>query len=199
MSQHSESSTIRYYDEHAEEYVGNTFGVDMGPLYQPFLELLPDGGSILDAGCGSGRDTRAFLDLGYRVTAIDASVKMVEATKRLTRQPVRQLTLQALDYSAEFDGIWACASLLHVPLAELDDVLTKFGTALCPEGVCYLSFKEGDGERTDGDRLFTDVTEKELQEKLRQQASFKVVQIWTTRDRRPGQSQSWVNALARKE
>jgi SAM-dependent methyltransferase len=199
MSQHSESSTIRYYDDHADEYVSGTADVDMESLYQPFLELVAEGGSILDAGCGSGRDTKAFLDRGYRVSAIDGSVKMVEATKRLTGQSASQLRFQDLASEDEFDGIWACASLLHVSRAELDDVLARFVTALRPGGICYLSFKEGDGERSEGERQFTDFTEDDLREKLKRHKSLDVVRTWITNDLRPGRSnERWVNALVRK-
>lgn len=198
MSQRSESSTVRYYDDHAEEYVGGTIGVVMDTLYQPFLECLPKGGTILDAGCGSGRDTKAFLDLGYCVSAIDASTKMVEATNRLAGQIAKQQKIQELDFTEEFDGIWACASLLHVALAELDDVLARIGTALRPYGVCYLSFKEGVGERMEGNRLFIDFTEDKLRERLRRQSSLKIVRTWITSDIRPEHSERWVNALVRK-
>jgi hypothetical protein len=58
--------------------------------------------------------------------------------------------LQEIEYQNEFDGVWACASLLHVPRKEIDDVLERIILALRPEGICYLSFKEGDGERLQG-------------------------------------------------
>ncbi len=199
MSQLSEVPTIRFYDDHADEYVSGTVGVDMESLYRPFLELVPEGGLILDAGCGSGRDTKAFVDRGYRVTAIDASAKMVEATERLTGQPAKQMRFQGLEDQNEFDAIWACASLLHVSRAELGGVLKRFVAALRPGGVCYLSFKEGDGERTERDRLFTDFTESSLLAQLDQQPSVEVVRIWITNDLRPGRSEErWVNALVRK-
>ena len=134
MSQLSETSTIRFYDNHADEYVSGTVGVDMESLYRPFLELVPEGGMILDAGSGSGRDTKAFLDRGYRVTAIDASANMVEATTRRTGQPAKQMRFQGLEDRNEFDAIWACASVLHVSLDELDDVLERFAAALRPGG-----------------------------------------------------------------
>lgn len=198
MNQRSESSTVRYYDDHAEEYVSGTVGVDMETLYQRFLEYVPKGGTILDAGCGSGRDTKAFASRGYRVAAIDASAKMVEATGRLVGQPAKQLKLQELDTTNAFDGIWASASLLHVPIAELDDVMARFAAALHSGGTCYLSFKEGVGERMEGDRLFVDFTEDGLRDRLRRQPSFVIVRTWITTDFRPGRSERWVNALVRK-
>jgi SAM-dependent methyltransferase len=199
MSQHSEARTIRFYDDHTDEYVSGTVDVDMESLYRPFLELVPEGGKILDAGCGSGRDTKALLDRGYQVTAIDASANMVEATTRLTGQPAKQMRFQGLEDQNEFDAIWACASLLHVSLDEFDEVLERFAVALRPGGICYLSFKEGDSERTEGGRLFTDFTESSLRAKLEQQPSFVAVCIWITNDLRPGRSEErWANALVRK-
>lgn len=199
MSQHSEASTIRYYDDHTEEYVSATAGVDMETLYRPFLELVPEGGTILDAGCGPGRDTRAFVGRGYSVRSIDASAKMVEATTQLTGQSAQQLQFQELDFTDAFDGIWACASLLHVPLAELDDVFARFATALHPGGTCYLSFKEGVGERMEGDRLFVDFTEDALRDRLKRQPLVKIVRTWISNDLIPGRSERWVNAIIERK
>jgi 2-polyprenyl-3-methyl-5-hydroxy-6-metoxy-1,4-benzoquinol methylase len=71
-----------YYDDHADQFVRGTLAVDMAELYKPFLEHVPAGGRILDAGCGSGRDTRAFLAQGYEVVAMDARRRW---SKRLRR------------------------------------------------------------------------------------------------------------------
>lgn len=192
------SETIRYYDEHAEEFVRGTVSVDMEPLHGLFLAMLPETGTILDAGCGSGRDSKAFLDRGYSVTAIDASEKMVEATANLTGLVARRLQFQQMEFDNEFDGIWACASLLHVPRAEIGTVLNAFARALRPNGVCYLSFKEGDGERVQDGRLFTDFTESGLKAVLAHHSELEVVRIWTTEDARPDRADQWVNALVRK-
>ncbi len=199
MNQRSEASTIRYYDDHTEEYVSATAGVDMETLYRPFLELMPEGGTILDAGCGSGRDTKAFADRGYCVRSIDASAKMVAATTQLTGQPAQQLQFQELDFTDAFDGIWACASLLHVPLTVLDDVLTRFATSLHPGGICYLSFKEGFGERMEGDRIFVDFTEDALRDRLKRQQLVEILRTWITNDLRPGRSERWVNAIVERK
>jgi 2-polyprenyl-3-methyl-5-hydroxy-6-metoxy-1,4-benzoquinol methylase len=193
------SETIRYYDEHADEFVRGTVGVDMESLHGPFLAMLPETGTILDAGCGSGRDSKAFLDRGYSVTAIDASEKMVEATANLTGLVARRLQFQQMEFDNKFDGIWACASLLHVPRAEIGTVLNAFARALRPNGVCYLSFKEGDGERVQDGRLFTDFTESGLKAVLAHCSELEVVRIWTTQDARPDRADQWVNALVRKQ
>ena len=193
------SETIRYYDEHADEFVRGTVSVDMEPLHGLFLAMLPETGTILDAGCGSGRDSKIFLDRGYSVTAIDASEKMVEATANLTGLVARRLQFQQMEFDNKFDGIWACASLLHVPRAEIDTILNAFARALRPNGVCYLSFKEGDGERVQDGRLFTDFTESGLKAVLAHCSELEVVRIWTTQDARPDRADQWVNALVRKQ
>ena len=198
MSQHSDS-TIRYYDDHADQYVQDTVGVEMQPLYVPFLELISPGGKILDAGCGSGRDSKAFKDRGFVVTAIDASENMANHASRLLEQPVSVVRLQDVAFTSEFDGIWACASLLHVPRHEIDDVLLRLIRALKPHGVCFLSFKEGDGERQDGGRYFNDLQLESLERLLVGHSEIEVVRLWTTCDVRPDQQQvRWVNGMFRR-
>ncbi|MCD8151513.1 MAG: class I SAM-dependent methyltransferase [Clostridiales bacterium] len=105
---------MSYYDEHAEEYCAATIDADMSFCRDKFMACLPAGAHILDAGCGSGRDSKAFMDNGFAVTAMDASEKMCTEAKKLLRQDVLQISFEKMNFQNEFDGIWACASLLHV-------------------------------------------------------------------------------------
>src|SRR5215471_3039377 len=162
------TSTVGYYDAHAAEFCENTVSLDMTELYAPFLRDIPAGGRILDAGCGSGRDSLAFLRKGYHVVSIDASAEMVNAATKLTGQEARILRFDALDFESEFDGIWACASLLHVARQELSPVLARLTRALKPNGVLYISFKYGDCERMEGGRFFDDLNETLLSAVLSQ-------------------------------
>ena len=73
---------MNYYDENGEDFFNGTVDTDMSSHYDKFLALIPNNGSILDAGCGSGRDTLKFKSLGYDVTAIDGSEKMCELASR---------------------------------------------------------------------------------------------------------------------
>ena len=185
------AETTAYYDTHAAEFCENTVSVDMSELYTPFLREMPPGCRILDAGCGSGRDSVAFLKKGYKVVSFDASPEMVTAATKLTGQTARVLTFDALDYDSEFEGIWACASLLHVAGRDLESALARLSKALKPNGVLYLSFKYGDGERMDGGRFFNDLTEELLKVEIAQHPQLELVQVWTTedlrKDRRGGQ------------
>jgi 2-polyprenyl-3-methyl-5-hydroxy-6-metoxy-1,4-benzoquinol methylase len=119
-----------YYQQHADTFFDDTVEVDMTPLYGRFLPLLADGAAILDAGCGSGRDALAFAMLGYSVTAFDASPALVALAENHSGRAVHCLRFQDITWQAQFDGIWACASLLHVPTAELPEVMDRSGDSL---------------------------------------------------------------------
>ncbi|MEO8593064.1 MAG: class I SAM-dependent methyltransferase [Candidatus Solibacter sp.] len=188
-----------YYDEHAADFVEHTLTVDMTRLYEPFLEHIPMGGRILDAGCGSGRDTRAFLAQGYEVVAMDASAKMVEAAAALTGQPVLHTRFQEIEWIEDFDGIWACASLLHVPRAEIGDVWRRLIRALKPSAVGFMSFKKGKGESLRNGRFFNDYDEQELRALIEQQEALNLLRLWITGDVRKGREQEqWINAVVRR-
>ena len=196
----SRPATIAYYDDHAEEFISGTFDVDMADLYRPFLEYMPQGGRILDAGCGSGRDSLAFLRLGYEVVSIDASERMVEATRSVTGGDVQQMTFESVDFEHEFDAIWACASLLHVPRKKLGGVFVVLGKALKPDGILYLSFKHGNGERTENGRYFNDLDEVALRSLFASECRLEIVKLWISEDVRNERrgNHKWLNALARR-
>lgn len=201
MKPHSDiaDQTIRYYDRNADTFYDETVAVDMSELYAPFLELLPKGGKILDAGCGSGRDSLYFLQQGFDVTAIDASAEMVRKASELTKLNVLQRTFTESEWIAEFDGIWACASLLHLPKNKLGNVFNILLKALKTKGVIYASFKTGTGEATENGRFFSYYSEGELRSILQKVGSNKILKCWASEDvRRSHQSQSWLNLLLKR-
>jgi superfamily II DNA or RNA helicase/HKD family nuclease/protein-L-isoaspartate O-methyltransferase/SOS-response transcriptional repressor LexA len=190
--------TTHYYNQHAEAFFQSTIDVDMGPLHARFLQHVQAGGRILDAGCGSGRDAKAFQDLGHAVDAFDASTELARLASQHLGQPVAVHGFLDLDAHQVYDGVWACASLLHVPEAEVPTALHKLWAALKPNGVLYVSFKLGQGERVQGERHFTDVSEAQLQAWTAKLADLAHTEIWLTEDRRPGRCEQWVNGLFRK-
>ena len=121
--------TIDYYNKHAEEFTASTFEVDMESLYKPFLAELQEGAKILDVGCGSGRDTLAFKNKGYQVDAIDYSEELVKKASLLTGIPIKWQSFYEVDDYEAYDGIWACASLLHCERSRLAEVLEKNGSS----------------------------------------------------------------------
>ena len=190
--------TMTYYQRNAQTFFDATVGVDMTSLYAPFLRLVAPGGCVLDAGCGSGRDAKAFSALGYQVEAFDASAEMVELAAAYTGLPVRQMTFNALEAVGRYDGIWSCASLLHLPQSELPEAMRRLARALKPGGVWYLSFKYGVSEREKEGRHFTDLDEAGLQTLVSPLPQVSIVEQWTTQDKRPDRYEVWLNALLRK-
>jgi SAM-dependent methyltransferase len=170
----------------------------MSDVQSRFLTFVPAGGRILDAGCGSGRDSKAFLDAGYDVVSFDASEEMCRRASEYIGKPALNMRFEDVAYEAEFDGIWACASLLHVPVEELPDVLKKMGRALKPGGVMYASFKYGEGTVFRGERQFSDFTEVSIVP-LFEQAGFEIVSNIVGSDSRPGrEDEKWVNVIGKK-
>ena len=190
--------TIDYYNKHAEEFTASTFEVDMESLYQPFLAELPEGARILDVGCGSGRDTLAFKNKGYQVDAIDYSEELVKKATRLTGIPIKLKSFYEVDDYEAYDGIWACASLLHCERSRLAGVLEKMVQALKPNGVIYMSFKYGDSDRDQDGRQFTDLDENQAEALLEQFDNVQHIQQWVTLDQRPDRQEKWLNLLWKK-
>lgn len=217
-----------YYRQNAQRFFTDTASVDMSALYPYFVACLPPGARILDAGCGSGRDVKAFGEMGFDVEAFDASAELVALACQLSGKPVVQMRFQDVDAVEKYDGIWCCASLLHVSDAELPEVMTKLAIALKPGGVWYLSFKHGHGEREKDGRRFTDMDAAGLQKQvegintvggdilakntmgIRKEAgvedvtgnrfALETAKIWQTGDVRVGRSdEAWLNAIIRKK
>lgn len=191
--------TLHYYQNHAQDFFDGTVNVDMTALYNAFTQHLPHGAQVLDAGCGSGRDAKAFHEMGYQVDAFDASSAMVELARQHTGLPVQLKTFSEIDCKALFDGIWCCASLLHVPSSELPAVMQKLADALKPGGVWYVSFKYGNGERVQGERRFTDLDKEGLRQLLKSIQGLDIVAQWTSYDNRPARAELWLNGVLRKE
>ncbi|EPF2489818.1 class I SAM-dependent methyltransferase [Acinetobacter baumannii] len=190
--------TIDYYNKHAEEFTASTFEVDMESLYRPFLAELLESTRILDVGCGSGRDTLAFKNKGYQVDAIDYSEELVKKASRLTGIPIKLKSFYEIDDYEAYDGIWACASLLHCERNHLKEVIGKLVSALKPNGVLYMSFKYGNGDREKDGRQFTDLDEVQAKALLEQFDNVQQIQQWITVDKRPDRQEKWLNLLLRK-
>ena len=193
-------STRDYYERNAEDYFTTTVNAKLSTAYRLFLGSLPKNARILDAGCGSGRDTAVFLRRGYDVSAFDASAAFCRLSSRLTGVSTRQLRFQEFDEIEQYDGIWACASLLHVPRVELLDCISRLVGALKPGGVMYVSFKHGSGERFAPEgRFFTDLTPDDLQSLLDELGGTGTEQLWVTAGTDVcGDPTRWVNAVVRK-
>ncbi len=187
--------TIQFYQDNADEFFEGTVNVDMSNIYQHFTKDLNKGALILDAGCGSGRDSKAFIDMGYAVDAFDASSELVYRASEYTGLEVNHGLFNDVDKAEEYDAIWCCASLLHVPEIELPETLSKLANALKTSGVWYVSFKYGDSQREKDGRSFTDINEQRLAELVSSLSNIDVSSTWTTEDNRPDRNEKWLNAI----
>lgn len=191
--------TIQYYDNNAEAFVENTVNANMTDLYDFFYKYVKPGSHILDLGCGSGRDSKWFIDNGYTVIAIDGSKELCEKASKYIGQPVRQLMFQELDYENEFDGVWACSSLLHLKMEELPQVFEKIYRSLNKNGILYCSFKYGtfSGERNE--RYFSDLTEETIKKIIQSIDGLEIVETKITSDVRVGrEDEKWLNVIIKK-
>ncbi len=193
------NTTLDYYNNNAENFFANTVDADMSVLREKFLSRLRPGARILDAGCGSGRDAKAFHDQGFTVEAFDASPALVKLATEYCGFEIKLGKFSELSAFSSFDGIWSCASLLHLPADEIPVALNGLWHALRPGGSFYLSFKLGSGERFQDGRHFTDVDETTLRNWLIALSDQVSIEIWQSKDARTEKSGQWVNAIVTKE
>ena len=193
------STTLNYYNQNADSFIQGTVSVDFSQVQDKFLERLNVGDYILDFGCGSGRDTKYFLKKGMVVDAIDGSVNLCKLASEYTGIKVRNILFQELDEQEKYDGIWACASILHLSKEELSVVLDKMIAALKKNGIIYTSFKYGDFEGERNGRYFTDFTVESFKEFIENVDSVKIEEYWITGDVRQGRGEEkWLNLILRK-
>ena len=191
--------SYQYYNRNADQFLNDTANLDMTAHYKKFLNYLDSGAAILDAGCGSGRDALKFKDLGFNVSAFDASIEMVKAAIELTGLQVAQMNFEELSLSQKYDGIWACASLLHVERKNLKNVMINLAKFLNEGGIMYSSFKYGETERQKGERYFNDMNEALLRELISDIPSLKYTEAWISSDARKNRSsESWLNCIFTK-
>lgn len=188
---------MSYYKEHAKEFIEDTINCDMSEQYRFFEKYLKSGGTILDVGFGSGRDSLYFKNKGYEVYSIDPEEEFVKHGRELGLTNVYQLKAEEMVFENMFDGIWACASLLHVPSNSLRNVFEKCSISLKDNGVMYVSFKYGDFEGIRNGRFYLDLNEQSLQNYL-SGTSLRIVELSITEDARPDRKEKWLNAIVVK-
>lgn len=194
------NQTLTYYNTNAKTLAESTINVDFSHIQNKFLNQLAPGSSILDFGCGSGRDTKYFLEHNYSVEAIDGSQELCDLAAEYTGIKVKNMLFQDLHEIEKYDAIWACSSILHLPYAELVDVVKKMSMALKDNGLIYTSFKYGTFEGVRNGRYFTDMTEEKIQNLLLDVDRLVLEETWLTSDVRPGRGEEkWLNLFLRKK
>lgn len=194
-----QDTTLQYYNQNAKAFSDGTTTVLFFDVQEIFLKHLQNGATILDFGCGAGRDTKYFIDKGYRVDAIDGSRELCKIASDYTGITVQQMRFQELDIENKYDGIWACASILHLKKPTLAEVLQKMLQALKQDGIIYTSFKYGTFCGMRRERYFTDFTEEGFSEFVQGNDRIEIIEMWVTDDVRPGRgNEKWLNVILRK-
>lgn len=192
-------NTLDYYNLNADKFVASTLQVDFEETQKKFIEKLDKGAFILDFGCGSGRDTKYFLDNGYKVDAVDGSKEMCRRASEYTGISVKNMMFTELNVKEKYDGIWACSSILHLTKDELENVMNKMTAALKPNGIIYASFKYGNFSGERNGRYFTDMTEETFEELIKKIDRITLEEQWITSDVRVGRGEEkWLNVLLRR-
>lgn len=194
------TKTIEYYNENVDKFVNDTQDVVFCATQDLFLSYLNEGNSILDLGCGSGRDTKYFLSKGYKVDATDGSMEICKVASDYTGINVKCLLFNELDEIDKYDGIWACASILHLDRDDLIDVFHRIARALKDNGILYTSFKYSEFEGMRNGRYFTDFTIESFNEFQTNIPEFIIEKKWITSDVRAGrEDEKWLNLIMRKK
>ena len=190
--------TYIYYQKKSLEYFQSTISVDVSSLYDHFIKYVPVGSRILDLGCGSGRDTKAFLNKGYDVDAIDRSAELCKLASDYTGIQIKCMDFRELDVVGEYNAIWACASLLHISYKKLPVVLSRIDMALNPPGFVYMSFKYGNFEGIRDERYYTDMTPERMAVLLEKTDDLCIIEEWYSDEVRADRVLKWYNVILRK-
>jgi SAM-dependent methyltransferase len=208
-------NTLLYYEQNVEEYAEEFDGFDFGEIYSNFENMVNQSknkeyysyGAILDAGCGTGRDTAKFIKEGYQVTAFDASPAMVRKCNKeiddlkkssdtkiaeiANSSKCLEMTFDEVNFRNEFDGVWASASLLHIPQYRLESTISKLIKALKKGGTLYISLKYGNGSIELGNRQFYYYKAYIIKKILEKIEGLKVIEIWLTNNKAEEVKRPW--------
>ncbi len=190
----------RYYETNAKRYARETFYADMSEQYQKFLPLLREQARILDVGSGSGRDACYFQKHGYQVTALEPSKNLCREIRKVFLGEIVCSDIQSYQPDQPFDGIWACASLLHLQEKEIMRFFEKMDLYLKDNGIIYFSGKNGipTGRAADG-RYFLEFTEQLVEKILAANERMRLEELWYTEDVNGREGFRWMNVIMRME
>ncbi|MGW7677813.1 class I SAM-dependent methyltransferase [Shewanella sp. S23-S33] len=170
--------TIAFYDTNATSYFDSTIALDMEEIYKKVRAYVPNGGSVLDAGCGVGRDTQYFIRKGFKVLSFDASSKMVELCNQYPFSFCEQKNFTDIDYPSTFDLIWACASLLHLKPSEFEAAISRLLSALTSGGHFYFSLKKQIDNTKAAERDFYTYSSDYIHELLVTRYKLVKIEVW---------------------
>lgn len=194
------NETIRYYNRNAEQYYKDTINADVSGIMTRFLAYLPKGGSIVDVGCGSGRDVRTFCALGFEAIGLDLSEELARIAGEKT--DVKIIVADMASWMAEepVDGLWCCASLMHLDEEGLKRFISNIEHNLKPGGTMFVSVKTGVETGIDeSGRYFRNYSKEELLKLLDSASCLVIQECWETEDMLARKQFKWLNVIAVRE
>ena len=190
--------TLDYYNKNAKAFVKRTYNLDFSNVQDKFLSYFTSGSKLLDLGCGSGRDSVYFINHGMIVDSVDGSSEICKIASQVAGIPVKKMKFDELSFINTYDGIWACASLLHLNIIELKSVLSKVVRALKTYGFLYISFKYGDFSGIRNERYFMDMNEASFTKIVSNFPQLRIVEMFITNDIRKDRNEQWFNVILQK-
>lgn len=194
-------NTLEYYNKNAKIYYEQTLSGNLQENYDRFLKHLPSNAYILDFGCGSGRDSKYFIEQGYKVKAIDGSEEMCKLASSYINQEVYCMKFEELKDINTYDAIWACASILHIEKEKLINILSKMITALKDNGIIYTSFKIGEGYNIQEGKYYNYLTKDEMIKLLNKlNKNVKLIDYFETfpSTKRKAKNTTWGNFIIKR-
>ena len=195
----TQNTTAAFYSNNAKQFFNDTFYLDMSSLQTKFASLIPKQGKVIDAGCGSGRDALFFKKQGFEVMAFDNCLELVEQARQATDIDVHHSSFLDFDVEREsIDGVWACASLLHVSEDELYETFKHLSGMIKGGGKLFCSFKYGEGRLERAGRTFTNMNEENLRT-IVSGTYLSVEEMWVTEDQRASVDDKWLCVIMTKD
>lgn len=188
--------TREFYNQNADEYSDRTLAIDPAHEREKFMACLPEGGTVLDVGCGSGRDLKIFCQNGFDPIGVDGSEAMCTRARMHSGCRVYNATFEEFTPNRPVDGVWAMASLVHTPEKDLPELVQRLWSWIKPDGVMYACLKDKNAagiSGTDG-RLFNGFTLDEVKHLFGNLAGAEVLETWAS----DGHNTTWQNIILKK-
>jgi len=192
------NETVEWYENNFKSYIDKHAGDDLEDLIGDFLTHVPAGGKVLDVGCGGGRDSLVMINRGYDVTLLDASLNMCISAHELTGAPYLNMDMELIEDHEKYDGIWACASLQHVPYDRQTKIWKRLRDALKPDGVIYASYHYGTGFKVEHSKYYFTTTGDVISAIIKESGTWDNIEVWMTKELVKGREEHWVNVFALK-
>jgi ubiquinone/menaquinone biosynthesis C-methylase UbiE len=209
MAEDHIKSTVAVYNSIAAQYAVQAEAHAPEPERQKFCGMVKPGGWILDVGCGSGRDCAYFETHGFEVQGIDLSESLLTIARKVAwNSEFYNMDMRQMNFpDGSFDGVWACAAIIHLKRPEIPQVLSSFLKILKPGGALGLLVKAGTQEGFAREpsvrnkaRYYTYFSQKEIKE-LAENAGFKVTETYSYNEAdrfKDGYPTDWIACFATK-